>query len=177
MNAYTNIKIEMENNEVAKVAIEKAAAAIKTNDLFKSDGNNIERFITDIRVEEGNIITVNESSSLDSNEYEVLVPLMMKAIAAIEEVKTFKANTYHYSCNCGYEAYCNADYENGMLRTEACAAEDFYGCCDECGGFEIHFTEYDPSKTYICGECGKVLTEKDLFPYGVPEVTFECYNI
>ena len=177
MEAYTNIKIEMGNNELAKAAIKETVTAIKSNTLFKSNEKNIERFIADINIEEGNIITVNESHFLDSNEYETLAPLMMKAIATIEEVKTFKAISYHYSCNCGYQAYCNADYEKDMLRIEACAAEDFYGVCDECGEFEIHFEDYDPNKTYICEECGKVLTEKDLFPYGVPEVTVECYNI
>ena len=64
-----------------------------------------------------------------------------------------------------------------MLTITECAAEDFYGCCDECGEFEIFFKDYDPNKTYVCEECGKVLTKKDLFPYGFPEETVEYYNI
>lgn len=175
MEAYTNIKIEMENNEIAVGAVKGAKEALKQNKLFK-ESSNVHRFINDIKVCEGSIVA-EESCSLDSWEYENLIPMMLKAIAAIDEVKTFKANTYHYSCNCGYQAYCNANYERGKLRIEACAAEDFYGSCDECGEFEIFYEDYDPNKTYICEECGKVLTEEDLFPYGVPEVTVEYFDI
>ena len=176
MEAYTNMTIEMENYEIAIKAAEIAIAAIKKDNAYKNDEHNVSRFINDINVNEGTI-TVNDSCTLDSWEFDQLIPLMIKAIAATDEVKTFNARTEYLSCNCGYEAYCDADYGKGTLTIESCASESFYGDCDECGEFEIYYKDYDPNKSYICEDCGKVLTEEDLFPYGVPEVVIEHFEI
>ena len=176
MEAYTNIKIEMENNEIAIKAAEKAIAVIKKDNAYKNDEHNVSRFINDINVNKG-IIIVDNSCSLDSWERETLVPLMLKAIAAIDEVKTFNARSDFECCNDGFEAYCNADYREDVLTLETCESENFYAICDDCEEFVIHFEDYDPNKTYICEHCGKVLTEEDMFPEGLPEVKVEHFEI
>lgn len=176
MEAYTNIKIEMENNEIAVKAVEEAKAAIMKDMLYKKDEQNVSRFINDIKVSEGTVI-VDNSCSIDSWEFENLIPIIVKVVATMTEVRSFEGFAHYTSCNCGYEADFEANYWNGTLTIESVSAEDYYGSCDECGEFEIYYKDYDPSKTYICEECGKVLTEKDLFPYGVPKVEVECYDI
>lgn len=65
MEAYTNIKIEMENYEIAIKAAEKAIAVIKKDNAYKNDEHNVSRFINDINVNKGAII-VDNSCSLDS---------------------------------------------------------------------------------------------------------------
>ena len=54
-----------------------------------------------------------------------------------------------------------------------------YGCCGDyeegCGAMIVHAFDYDPSKTYTCPDCGRVVTEEELFPEGVP--TWEIEEI
>lgn len=176
METYTNIKIEMENNEVAIKAVKKAKSAIRESKAYRKDEKNVSRFMEDITASD-NMVIVNDSCTLDSEEYNNFMSQIYKAIASLNEVKSFEGKSHFSSSNCGYEADANASYWNGTLTIESIAAEDFWGCCDECGEIIVHYTEYDPSKTYTCTDCGRVLTEKDLFPDGLPEVEVECYEI
>ena len=124
MEAYTNIKIEMENNEIAVKATEKAKAKIMKDKLYKKDEHNVSRFINDIKVSEETIV-VNNSCSLDSWEYCNLIPLLLKAIATMKEVESYDAKSNYFSCNCGYEANIDASYWNEMLTIERVEVEDF----------------------------------------------------
>lgn len=124
MEAYTNIKIEMENNEIAVKAAEEAKAAIMKDPLYKKDEHNVSRFINDIKVSEETIVADN-SCSLDSWEYYNLIPLLLKAIATMNEVESYDVKSHYTSCNCGYEADINASYWNKTLTIEKVEVEDY----------------------------------------------------
>ena len=49
MEAYTNITIKMENNEVVKKATERIIGVIRKSELYKSEAKNFEIFINDIK--------------------------------------------------------------------------------------------------------------------------------
>ena len=176
METYTNIKIEMENNTQTKAAVEMIKTSISDSKWFKDDERNVGRFIEDFAISENTII-VDYSCSLDSWEYENLILMVYKVTAAINDVKSFKAISHFVCCNDGYEAYCDANYINGTLTIEYCASYDFSGSCDECGDFVVNWEDYDPEETYICPECGEVLTEERMFPDGLPEVEISSYEI
>ncbi len=171
MEAYTNIKIEMENKEIAMKAVEEAKRVVR-----ESKEKNVPSFIEDI-VTSGNEVIVENSCTLDSDEYNNLVPLVYKAIASMNEVNCFEAISNYVSCNCGYEANIKASYENETLTIKSIEAEDFNGYCEDCGEIIVHYEDYDPNETYICKDCGKALTEEELFPEGLPEVVIEHFEI
>ena len=89
----------------------------------------------------------------------------------------YKKTTRNMSLNCGYEAYIESDYANEVLTYKIMASEEMNGFCsdEDCDAFIVHATDYDPSKTYVCPDCGRVVTEEELFPEGVP--TWEVEEI
>ena len=176
MEAYTNITIKMENNEVVKKATERIIGVIRKSELYKSEAKNFEIFINDIKTK-GNEIVIEESYALNSGGFKTVPFLMAKSIATLDEVKAFTVEANYYSCNCGYEAYFDAEYKNEMLRTEELEGEELYGWCEECGTEVVFCKDYDSSIEYICEECGERLTEEMLFPNGVPQPTVSWVEI
>ena len=174
MEAYTSMHMTVKGrvnvNEV--VVLLKNELMKKANDRFSK--KYVPVFCNDIKVY-GKEVDVDESCSLSSSEMEYFKDVLTTIAESFNCEFTFSAN--HYSCNCGYEEYIEASYKNGVLTYKDMASEDMVGCCsdEECDEYIVHATEYDPSKTYTCPECGRVVSEEELFPNGVP--TWEVEEI
>ena len=163
-----NVKGNANTNEIAEV-IRKALQSKATDDI---ETEAVNTFCDDMNIS-NNQVSVECGWSITSWEFEYL----REAVIAIakETDCEFTFNAEHYSLNCGYEAYIEAEYTNGVLTYKNIGSENLMGCCPECGEDVVYYTEYDPSKTYICPECGESLTEEELFPFGVP--TWEIEEI
>ena len=167
-----NVKGNVNTNEIAKV-IRKALLSKATDPV---DETNINNFCDELEIKSNQIIEEG-GWALSSWEFEYLREALV-AIATENDCEfTFEAD--HHSLNCGYEAFIEAEYKNGVLTIREIASEDMMGCCSDfdegCGELIVHAFDYDPSKTYICPECGRVVPEEELFPDGVP--TWEVEEI
>ena len=120
-----------------------------------------------------NQIIADCSYTLGSWEFAFLREALITVAKESDSEFTFEAE--HISNNCGYEAYIEAEYKDGVLTYKSIAADDMVGCCEDCGEIIVNAFDYDPSKTYTCPECGRVVPEEELFPYGVP--TWEVEEI
>lgn len=165
-----NVKGNANTNEIATI-IRKALQSKATDDI-ETKAVNI--FCDDMNIS-NNQISVECGWSITSWEFDYL----REAIVAIakEADCEFKFEADHHSLNCGYEAYIEAEYKNGILTYKEMASEDMAGCCsdEDCGEFIVHALDYDPNQTYTCPECGRVVPEEELFTYGVP--TWEVEEI
>ena len=140
-------------------------------DTFRERG--YEEFEKDLVITDNTLMT-ESSYAFTSYEFEVLLRKALINIASeVDAEFTFKAD--EFSDQCGYEAFTEADYVNGILTYKFIASENMMGYCEECGEDIVYYEEYDPSKTYVCPECGRELTEEEMFPDGVP--TWEVEEI
>lgn len=174
MQSSTSIKMTITN----KADTKEIARLIKTGLLSKAtdeyEENAIDRFYNDFTTTDNQIIA-DCSYTLGSWEFEFLREALITVAKESDNEFTFEAE--HISNNCGYEAYIEAEYKDGVLTIREIASEDMVGCCsdEDCMEFIVHALEYDPNKTYICPECGRVVPEDELFEYGVP--TWEVEEI
>ncbi len=165
-----NVKGNANTNEIAEV-IRKALLNKATDDVETKDVNNF----CDEMIIKNNQIIEDGGWALCSWEFEYLRDALIAIAKEIDCEFTFNAD--HHSLNCGYEAYIEAEYKDKDLTIREIASEDMVGCCsdEDCMEFIVYALDYDPSKTYTCPECGRVVPEEELFPYGVP--TWEVEEI
>lgn len=172
MEAYTSMKLNVKGNANTK----EIAELIKNTFMNKAedaiDEKNFSNFYNHMKIKKNQIV-VEDSYALASWEFEYLKDALVAVAKETDCEFGFDAN--HYSCNCGYEAYIEAEYKDGVLTYKIIGSENMMGCCPECGEDVVYYTEYDPSKTYTCPECGEPLTEEEMFPDGVP--TWEVEEI
>ena len=158
-----NVKGNVNTNEIAEV-IRKALQSKATDDI---ETEAVNTFCDDMNIS-NNQVSVECGWSITSWEFEYLREAVEAVAKETDCEFTFEAN--HMSLNCGYEAYIEAEYKKSVLIYKYMASEEMNGFCsdEDCSEFIVHATEYDPSKTYTCPECGRVVSEEELFPNGVP---------
>ena len=172
--AYTTMKIRMENKDAAKIAATIIEEMLRSND--QDETSRFETFLSKIKFE-NNTVDVENSCSLFAEDVAEKFPEAIKEIAKNETVDSFEAEVNWLSCNCGAELWINAMYNNGSLTIEMVDGEEFEGCCPECGEVIVNFEDYDPNKKYYCDDCETELTEEELFPYGLPQRTVETFEL
>ena len=167
MMADTSMKLIVKGNvntfEIAEI-IRKALQSKATDEV---ETEAVNTFCDDMTINDTQI-SVEYGWSITSWEFEYFREAVIKVAKEMDCEFTFEAN--HMSLNCGYEAYIDAEYRNGILTYKIMASEEMNGFCsdEDCDEFIVHATDYDPSKTYTCPECGRVVSEEELFPNGVP---------
>ena len=172
MEAYTSMKLNVKGNtDMNEVAdLFKNTLLSKANDDFSKKYAPV--FCDDMQIKDNEII-VDDSCSLSSAEMEFFKDTLTTIAAQLECEFTFEAHNEY--CSCGYEEFDEAIYKNGILTYKSIGGDCMFGTCGECGELEVSAFDYDPSKTYVCPECGRVVSEEELFPNGVP--TWEVEEI
>ena len=176
MEAYTSMNIQFKNNKAAQDGTEVVKKVLRSNAADEIEKRYAEMLINEMNITEDEI-SVDNCCCFDSSEFDDNMFSIIKALANTYKDEDFEFESNYSSCNCGYECFIDAEYENGTLTIKSVGGESFYGWCEECGGLEIYFEDYDPSKTYICPDCGRILKEEDLFPDGVPTWETETIKI
>lgn len=174
MEAYTSMKLNVKGNVDMNIVVEVMRKGLLSKATDEYEERTVNRFCDDIEIK-GNQVVVEDSCTLGSWEFEYLREALIAVAKETDCDFTFKAN--HSSCNCGYEAYIEAEYKDGVLNCKIIGDDDIIGYCsdEDCGEFIVHALDYDPNQTYTCPECGRVVTEEELFPNGVP--TWEVEEI
>ena len=174
MEAYTTMKMTVKDtakaNEVADLF--KNTIMSKVNDDFSK--KYVPVFCNDMKIRENEIV-VDDSCSLSSSEVEFFKDVL--ATIAAEKDCEFTLEAKYEQFTDGFEEYIEAEYKNGVLTYKIIGDDCMLGWCsnDDCGEYIVHVLDYDPSKTYTCPECGRVVPEEELFPNGVP--TWEIEEI
>ena len=163
-----NIKENASTKEIATI-IRKA---LQSKAIDEVEIEAVNTFCDDIEIKDGQIL-VEGGWSLASWEFEYLREAVVAIAKETDCEFIFEAD--HHSLNCGYEAYIEAEYKSGILTYKHIAAEDMVGYCEDCGEIIVNAFDYDPTQTYTCPECGRVVSEEELFPNGVP--TWEVEKI
>lgn len=173
MAEITGMTLTVTNASKANKALDifKRTLKNKIGDTFRDNGYR--KFEENVEISD-NIIKTEDCYAFTSYEFEILNKEAVINIASgIDEDFTFVAD--EWSDQCGYEAFIEANYHDGILTYKFIASENMMGYCPEYGEDIVYYTDYDPSKTYTCPECGRMVTEEELFPYGVP--TWEIEEI
>ena len=165
-----NIKENVSTKEIATI-IRKA---LQSKAIDEVEIEAVNTFCDDIEIKDGQIL-VEGGWSLASWEFEYLREAVVAIAKETDCEFTFEAD--HHSLNCGYEAYIEAEYKDGVLNYRIIGDDDIIGYCsdEDCGEHIVHALDYDPTQTYTCPECGRVVSEEELFPNGVP--TWEVEEI
>ena len=174
MEAYTTMKMTVNGNVNTKDLVAVIRESLKNSATDEYEEISVNRFCDDIKTKKNQMYT-ESSCTLAPYEFDYLKDALIAVAKETDCEFTFEAN--HEHCNCGYEAYIDAEYKEGILTYKEFASESMAGCCsdEDCGEWIVHALDYDPSKTYVCPECGRELTGEEMFPYGVP--TWEVEEI
>lgn len=144
----TDLRIEMKNEEMAKAVCKEVAKVMRTQNVNKE---RIEEFIEDLKVEKSNVI-VECSFTLFDDEFEIAMKDIFKAVAEMNDVEEFVAESNWMTTSCGAEIFIDANYKKETLEIKTIGGEDFMGCCEECGENIVNYFELDGRETYICEE-------------------------
>ncbi len=178
---YTNnITIEMKDNTTATKALEILKERLATGFEFDKEyrRNPSERMAEALEVEK-NTITIPEEDGFHTPDHSMVVVVeLMKAVATELKNETF----FCFSCNTSDcdEAQIEAEYENGILKTETAYYPNGYTeylYCEECGADVVAMEEYDPNETYICPDCGEELDMESVYEEWKPEITVKEFTI
>lgn len=172
---YNTLKIVMRNADAAKDAANVIKAFVKDN-TAAYPCMNADRFVEDLKVV-NNAVVVDESFSVDCDEYFALVPIMCKALAEVDAAATFAG---YANAHGEYEDtyHTITFFDNTLIVTSKYFPEgDGYYCPNEdCGEFVGHYEDFDENGTFVCQDCGTEYTMEQL--KGVlPTVTKNTWTI
>ena len=177
---YTNtITITMENNETANTALSVIKKVLCTGDY--TDGyskNPAERLANDLQVKGAQIVQEEYNGYFTPEDISSVFIDVLKAIAELDSIHKFACDVYTFSTYA--EDEIEATYENGLLKIK----ETYYPCgyteylpCPECGEDAVRLEDYDPSKEYVCPECGAIMNLEEQYKEHAPVVEETEYSI
>ena len=178
---YTNeIKITMNTNNAAQIALKAAVNALTNNAGTLNNGyrRNPSESLADALTVVGNTVVNDAEGYFTPEDIKCVMEVILEAIASELREESFKCTVYTDSTYACYEI--EASYSNSKLNikeTYLPAGYVEYLCCPECGEEIVRIDEYDAEQAYYCPECGDEIDLSEQYEEYAPVVTETTMNI
>lgn len=178
---YTNeIKITMNSNNAAQIALNAAVNALTNNAETLNNGyrRNPSESLADALTVVGNTVVNDTEGYFTPEDIKCVIEVILEAIASELSEENFECTVYTdstYACD-----EIKASYSNSKLNikeTYLPAGYVKYLCCPECGEEIVRIDEYDAEQTYYCPECGDEIDLSEQYEEYAPVVTETTMNI